>query len=278
MSDYTVTERRMAELLAEMPQYRALTRVFSSKLILAALCTMLGTLLLGFLNLGLSLPSMVSAMLAGASGTDNSAVHESILSGVIYGVIIFVFVVLASLAVAAVQLVPQILLISRARRGKLLGRKPFTVLRIYYIVVAVFIVIDLFFALLLRGSLVFNTIQLLSLALTAVAYFFAIRMLGSQRDIAVWGKAGKKVPYSAAALIFALQMLTYLSTILLTVLQYVNPQYFKLTVYSVASLPMLLLSIAINLLNVLSVAFYSLTVYRAGKELSVAAEQEQIPQ
>lgn len=276
MSDYTVTERRMAELLPEMPQYRALTRVFSSKLILAALCTMLGTLLLGFLNLGLSLPSMVSAMLAGASGTDNSAVHESILSGVIYGVIIFV--VLASLAVAAVQLVPQILLISRARRGKLLGRKPFTVLRIYYIVVAVFIVIDLFFALLLRSSLVFNTIQLLSLALTAVAYFFAIRMLGSQRDIAVWGKAGKKVPYSAAALIFALQMLTYLSTILLTVLQYVNPQYFKLTVYSVASLPMLLLSIAINLLNVLSVAFYSLTVYRAGKELSAAAEQEQIPQ
>lgn len=276
MSDYTVTERRMAELLPEMPQYRALTRVFSSKLILAALCTMLGTLLLGFLNLGLSLPSMVSAMLAGASGTDNSAVHESILSGVIYGVIIFV--VLASLAVAAVQLVPQILLISRARRGKLLGRKPFTVLRIYYIVVAVFIVIDLFFALLLRGTLVFNTIQLLSLALTAVAYFFAIRMLGSQRDIAVWGKAGKKVPYSAAALIFALQMLTYLSTILLTVLQYVNPQYFKLTVYSFASLPMLLLSIAINLLNVLSAAFYSLTVYRAGKELSAAAEQEQIPQ
>lgn len=276
MSDYTATERRMAELLPEMPQYRALTRVFSSKLILAALCTMLGTLLLGFLNLGLSLPSMVSAMLAGASGTDNSAVHESILSGVIYGVIIFV--VLASLAVAAVQLVPQILLISRARRGKLLGRKPFTVLRIYYIVVAVFIVIDLFFALLLRGSLVFNTIQLLSLALTAVAYFFAIRMLGSQRDIAVWGKAGKKVPYSAAALIFALQMLTYLSTILLTVLQYVNPQYFKLTVYSFASLPMLLLSIAINLLNVLSAAFYSLTVYRAGKELSAAAAQEQIPQ
>ncbi len=276
MSDYTVTERRMAELLPEMPQYRALTRVFSSKLILAALCTMLGTLLLGFLNLGLSLPSMVSAMLAGASGTDNSAVHESILSGVIYGVIIFV--VLASLAVAAVQLVPQILLISRARRGKLLGRKPFTVLRIYYIVVAVFIVIDLFFALLLRGTLVFNTIQLLSLALTAVAYFFAIRMLGSQRDIAVWGKAGKKVPYSAAALIFALQMLTYLSTILLTVLQYVNPQYFKLTVYSFASLPMLLLSIAINLLNVLSAAFYSLTVYRAGKELSAAAAQEQIPQ
>lgn len=276
MSDYTATERRMAELLPEMPQYRALTRVFSSKLLSAALCTMLGTLLLGFLNLGLSLPSMVSAMLAGASGTDNSAVHESILSGVIYGVIIFV--VLASLAVAAVQLVPQILLISRARRGKLLGRKPFTVLRTYYIVVAVFIVIDLFFALLLRGSLVFNTIQLLSLALTAVAYFFAIRMLGSQRDIAVWGKAGKKVPYSAAALIFALQMLTYLSTILLTVLQYVNPQYFKLTVYSVASLPMLLLSIAINLLNVLSVAFYSLTVYRAGKELSTAAEQEQIPQ
>lgn len=276
MSDYTVTERRMAELLPEMPQYRALTRVFSSKLILAALCTMLGTLLLGFLNLGLSLPSMVSAMLAGASGTDNSAVHESILSGVIYGVIIFV--VLASLAVAAVQLVPQILLISRARRGKLLGRKPFTVLRIYYIVVAVFIVIDLFFALLLRDSLVFNTIQLLSLALTAVAYFFAIRMLGSQRDIAVWGKAGKKVPYSAAALIFALQMLTYLSTILLTVLQYVNPQYFKLTVYSFASLPMLLLSIAINLLNVLSAAFYSLTVYRAGKELSAAAAQEQIPQ
>lgn len=276
MSDYTVTERRMAELLPEMPQYRALTRVFSSKLILAALYTMLGTLLLGFLNLGLSLPSMVSAMLAGASGTDNSAVHESILSGVIYGVIIFV--VLASLAVAAVQLVPQILLISRARRGKLLGRKPFTVLRIYYIVVAVFIVIDLFFALLLRGTLVFNTIQLLSLALTAVAYFFAIRMLGSQRDIAVWGKAGKKVPYSAAALIFALQMLTYLSTILLTVLQYVNPQYFKLTVYSFASLPMLLLSIAINLLNVLSAAFYSLTVYRAGKELSAAAAQEQIPQ
>lgn len=276
MSDYTATERRMAELLPEMPQYRALTRVFSSKLILAALCTMLGTLLLGFLNLGLSLPSMVSAMLAGASGTDNSAVHESILSGVIYGVIIFV--VLASLAVAAVQLVPQILLISRARRGKLLGRKPFTVLRIYYIVVAVFIVIDLFFALLLRDSLVFNTIQLLSLALTAVAYFFAIRMLGSQRDIAVWGKAGKKVPYSAAALIFALQMLTYLSTILLTVLQYVNPQYFKLTVYSFASLPMLLLSIAINLLNVLSAAFYSLTVYRAGKELSAAAAQEQIPQ
>ena len=276
MSDYTVTERRMAELLPEMPQYRALTRVFSSKLILAALCTMLGTLLLGFLNLGLSLPSMVSAMLAGASGTDNSAVHESILSGVIYGVIIFV--VLASLAVAAVQLVPQILLISRARRGKLLGRKPFTVLRIYYIVVAVFIVIDLFFALLLRGTLVFNTIQLLSLALTAVAYFFAIRMLGSQRDIAVWGKAGKKVPYSAAALIFALQMLTYLSTILLTVLQYVNPQYFKLTVYSFASLPMLLLSIAINLLNVLSAAFYSLTVYRAGKELAAAAAQEQIPQ
>ena len=276
MSDYTATERRMAELLPEMPQYRALTRVFSSKLILAALCTMLGTLLLGFLNLGLSLPSMVSAMLAGASGTDNSAVHESILSGVIYGVIIFV--VLASLAVAAVQLVPQILLISRARRGKLLGRKPFTVLRIYYIVVAVFIVIDLFFALLLRGTLVFNTIQLLSLALTAVAYFFAIRMLGSQRDIAVWGKAGKKVPYSAAALIFALQMLTYLSTILLTVLQYVNPQYFKLTVYSFASLPMLLLSIAINLLNVLSAAFYSLTVYRAGKELSAAAAQEQIPQ
>ncbi len=276
MSDYTATERRMAELLPEMPQYRALTRVFSSKLILAALCTMLGTLLLGFLNLGLSLPSMVSAMLAGASGTDNSAVHESILSGVIYGVISFV--VLASLAVAAVQLVPQILLISRARRGKLLGRKPFTVLRIYYIVVAVFIVIDLFFALLLRDSLVFNTIQLLSLALTAVAYFFAIRMLGSQRDIAVWGKAGKKVPYSAAALIFALQMLTYLSTILLTVLQYVNPQYFKLTVYSFASLPMLLLSIAINLLNVLSAAFYSLTVYRAGKELSAAAAQEQIPQ
>lgn len=276
MSDYTVTERRMAELLPEMPQYRALTRVFSSKPLLAALCTMLGTLLLGFLNLGLSLPSMVSAMLAGASGTDNSAVHESILSGVIYGVIIFV--VLASLAVAAVQLVPQILLISRARRGKLLGRKPFTVLRIYYIVVAVFIVIDLFFALLLRDSLVFNTIQLLSLALTAVAYFFAIRMLGSQRDIAVWGKAGKKVPYSAAALIFALQMLTYLSTILLTVLQYVNPQYFKLTVYSFASLPMLLLSIAINLLNVLSAAFYSLTVYRAGKELSAAAAQEQIPQ
>ncbi len=275
MSDYTATERRMAELLPEMPQYRALTRVFSSKLILAALCTMLGTLLLGFLNLGLSLPSMVSAMLAGASGTDNSAVHESILSGVIYGVISFV--VLASLAVAAVQLVPQILLISRARRGKLLGRKPFTVLRIYYIVVAVFIVIDLFFALLLRDSLVFNTIQLLSLALTAVAYFFAIRMLGSQRDIAVWGKAGKKVPYSAAALIFALQMLTYLSTILLTVLQYVNPQYFKLTVYSFASLPMLLLSIAINLLNVLSAAFYSLTVYRAGKELSAAAAQEQIP-
>lgn len=276
MSDYTATERRMAELLPEMPQYRALTRVFSSKLILAALCTMLGTLLLGFLNLGLSLPSMVSAMLAGASGTDNSAVHESILSGVIYGVISFV--VLASLAVAAVQLVPQILLISRARRGKLLGRKPFTVLRIYYIIVAVFIVIDLFFALLLRDSLVFNTIQLLSLALTAVAYFFAIRMLGSQRDIAVWGKAGKKVPYSAAALIFALQMLTYLSTILLTVLQYVNPQYFKLTVYSFASLPMLLLSIAINLLNVLSAAFYSLTVYRAGKELSAAAAQEQIPQ
>ena len=276
MSDYTATERRMAELLPEMPQYRALTRVFSSKLILAALCTMLGTLLLGFLNLGLSLPSMVSAMLADTSGIDNPAVYESIVSGALYGMI--GFVVLASLAVAAVQLVPQILLISRARRGKLLGRKPFTVLRIYYIVVAVLIVIDLFFALLLRGTLVFNTIQLLSLALTAVAYFFAIRMLGSQRDIAVWGKAGKKVPYSAAALIFALQMLTYLSTILLTVLQYVNPQYFKLTVYSFASLPMLLLSIAINLLNVLSAAFYSLTVYRAGKELSAAAAQEQIPQ
>ena len=199
------------------------------------------------------------------------------MSGAFYGVIIFV--VLASLAVAAVQLVPQILLISRARRGKLLGRKPFTVLRTFYIVVAVLIVVDLFFALLLSGSLAFNAIQLLSLALMAVAYFFAIRMLGSQRDIAVWGKAGKKVPYSATALIFALQMLPYLSTILLTVLQYVNPQYFKLAAYSVASLPRFLLQIGVNLLDVLSVAFYSLTVYRAGKELSAAAaEQEQIPQ
>ena len=276
MSDYSVTERRMAESLPDMPRYKALCRVLSSRLMLTAFLVALLGNLLSVVNVIVSYPSELDyyrAALTESLGANTAASYDGMLDGVFFAVI--AFAVLLSIGVMVLEFLPQWLLLSRARHGKLIGRKPFTVLRTCCIILVVAMSINLFFSLILFATLEINILQIIVLAMQLVFYGALVRMLGVQRDIAMWGLASRQTSYKTTAFIMALQIIPTLAGLLLTVLQFANPAYFKLTAYASTSTLDFVANVIITLISLLSTALYALTILRAGKEFA-AAEPEPV--
>ena len=133
--------------------------------------------------------------------------------------------------------------------------------------------INLFFSLILFSALEINILQIIVLAMQLVFYGALVRMLGVQRDIAMWGSASRHVSYKATAFIMALQLIPTLASLLLTVLQFVNPAYFKLTAYGSASTLDFVTTVIITLISLLSTVLYALTILRAGKEFSTTESE-----
>ena len=270
MSDYSVSEHRMAESLPDMPRYKALCHVLSSRLMLAAFLVALLGDLLSVVSIIVSYQSSFAyytAMLSDSYGRTAAAADHAIFFAVL------AVIVLLMLGIIVLEFLPQWLLISRARHGKLIGRKPFTVLRTCCILLVVGMSINLFFSLILFAALEINILQIISLAMQLVFYGALVRMLGVQRDIAMWGSASRHVSYKATAFIMALQIIPTLAALLLTVLQFVNPAYFKLTAYASTGTLDFVTAVIITLISFLSTALYALTILRAGKEFA-AAEPE----
>lgn len=276
MSDYSAVERRMADELPQAPAYRALTRVFASKVMLLSLCVAVLSTLVSGVNVFVSMYELFplyQQSLCQSANITNPAAYESLFKGIYYGV--FIFALLLSAGIALLQFLPQALLISRARRGRLLGRRPFTVLRTYCLVILVLTTVNLVLSLIMYAAIDANGLALLTLALSVACYGALVRYLGMQREIAMWGIASKSVPYKPAAFLLAVQVLPSLATLLLTVLQYVNPDYFKLYAYSSATAAEFLLQLVASLLAISSTLLYTLTILRAEKAAAAPAAPEQ---
>lgn len=277
MTETDVVERRMAETLPDMPRYRALSRVFSSRLMLAALIVAMVNAVFSVVTTVVeylaALPEYRKSLyeISGLSGNVGLTEYDGFFNTIFY--VIIGFALLLSIGVWLLQFLPQAMLVSRARRGKLLGRKPFTVLRTYCIVVLVLMCLNLFFSAILYASAQVNLLSVVTLGMTVVAYGAIVRLLGVQREIAMWGKASRAASYKATAFVLSLQIIPVAASMVLQVLQFVNPQYYRLEAYSSFSTGGFVASIFSAFVLFAATALYSLTILRAGKEIAAAEEQ-----
>lgn len=277
MAENTAVERRMAEVLPDMPRYRALSRVFASKLMLAALVTAMVNSVFSVVTTVVeylaALPEYRQSLyeISGLSGNVGLTEYDGFFNTIFY--VIIGFALLLSIGVWLLQFLPQAMLVSRARRGKLLGRKPFTVLRTYCIVVLVLMCLNLFFSAILYASAQVNLLSVVTLGMTVVAYGAIVRLLGVQREIAMWGKASRAVSYKATAFVLSLQIIPVAASMVLQVLQFVNPQYYRLEAYSSFSTGGFVTSVVSSVLLLAATVLYCLAILRAGKEIAAAEEQ-----
>lgn len=273
MPEHSVPELRSQSPLPDTPSYRALTRVLSSKLAMSAVIIALLATVFGFVSTFLNMRDYAPLLQQNSVSADelNNPMLGTIVEGIWNAMIVFLTVITVGYAV--LQITPQLLLLSRARRAKPLGSKPFTVLRTLCIVLFAVIVFDLFFAMILFSALTANYLSYLTLAISALATLFLARLLGSLREIAVWGKASKPVPCKITAFFVAIQIIANISALVPTVLQYINPAYFKLDAYTCDSLPRFLLAIGLSVLGIAQNALYALAILRLDRELPAAAQE-----
>lgn len=260
-------DRMLSEPNADVPQYRALQRVLTAPLTTATLLVTVFGVLVSLCATALSLFASSSELMAElfAQIGDPHALSQTELLSIRLSVGIML---VPALAFSLLPCLAEWLLIRRARRGKPLRRAPFTLLRIYLIFLIAFLGFDLFFYLLSYSAVETTTLSVVSVVLTLAAYVFLLRATNYLREVALFGRSARKLSFSLVAFVTALQALPTLTDMLLTVLQRIDPQYYKLTAYTCTTDAEFWLTVASSTCSVAVLALSCAVLLKCNKKFS----------